>query len=424
MVAHSTVDISAENTTLGDLAGKIMIPALIVGVIGLAAAAAFGLFGDAEARSRFFQGYLVAFLFCNAIALGGLFFVLIHHATRAGWSVVVRRIAEGFTGSFILLFVLFLPLLWALFDPSIELWQWATKYADDAVIQHKAPYLNTTFFVIRLLIYFGVWIGMSEFFFRNSVRQDSTGDESLSRRMAATSPPGLILFGLTLTFASFDWLMSQEAHWFSTIFGVYYFAGVVTSFMSLAILSCLFLQRTGRLANSITAEHYHDLGKLLFAFGMVFWAYIAYSQYMLQWYGNLPEETVWWQARASGVPAEQAAEEHLGYVPGAWNAWSFFLLAAHFMIPFVAIISRVPKRRKVFLGIAAAWMLFMGWFDLFWLVMPIFHPESAAFALTDFLTLVGFVGLFVGFVALRLRNLALVPLRDPRLDESLAFENV
>ncbi|MCL4210853.1 MAG: hypothetical protein KJZ68_09310, partial [Phycisphaerales bacterium] len=234
--------------------------------------------------------------------------------------------------------------------------------------------------------------------------------------------PGIILFALTLTFAAFDWLMSQDPHWFSTIFGVYYFAGSVCSFVALAILISAFLQRSGRLTHAITTEHYHDLGKLLFAFGVVFWAYIAFSQYMLQWYGNIPEETLWWQPRASGYTGTVVYHGH-EITPGAWNNWSLFLLVGHFVGPFLAIISRMPKRNRVMLVAAAAWMLAMSWYDLFWLVMPVFHADHPGIVLTDVLCGAGVLAMVVAFAAAMARSVSLVPQRDPRLGESLAFEN-
>ncbi len=422
MAGHHTIDIMKENRHLGSLAGKVLAPAAVIGLACLGVAVAMGLGGDKEVKSRFFQGYLVAVVFGTGISLGALFFTLIHHLTRAGWSTVVRRIAELLACCSLLMAVLWLPLIWALRSPDIHLWDWATTMADDPLVKHKAGYLNETFFLIRAAIYFIIWIVLSQFFYRLSVRQDETGDVNLSRKMQKVAAPGIILFALTLTFAAFDWLMSQDPHWFSTIFGVYYFAGSVCSFVALAILISAFLQRSGRLTHAITTEHYHDLGKLLFAFGVVFWAYIAFSQYMLQWYGNIPEETLWWQPRASGYTGTVVYHGH-EITPGAWNNWSLFLLVGHFVGPFLAIISRMPKRNRVMLVAAAAWMLAMSWYDLFWLVMPVFHADHPGIVLTDVLCGAGVLAMVVAFAAAMARSVSLVPQRDPRLGESLAFEN-
>ena len=430
MAHHQPIDISKENQTLGDLAAKLFVPALIIGVVGIAVALAMGFFGEEDLRSRVMQGYLVSFMFFLAISLGGLFFTMIHHVSRAGWSASVRRIAEAIGAQLPWMGLLFLPLLWPLFDHSIDLFPWADPHLIDpsndhydALVDHKKGYLNTTFFIIRAAIYFACWIFLSRLFYNLSVRQDATGDVELSHRMAAWSAPGLFIFALTLTFAAFDWLMSQDPHWFSTIFGVYYFATAFVGFLGMAIVIGVFLQKTGRVTQSITVEHFHDLGKFLFAFGAVFWAYIAFSQYMLQWYGNLPEETNWWQPRAS-VLLQMIAGHDGEYQPGAWNWWTAALLLLHFIIPFVALVSRVPKRRPGILAFAAVWMLLLCWYDMFWLVMPVFHKTEAGFALTDFITLIGFGGIYIGLLAGRLRNVSLIPIKDPRLGEALAFENV
>jgi len=423
-MAHHAIDISTDNRRLGDLANRLFYPFLLIGLAGAGVSLGIG-FTAQEGPDRFLQGWLVNFCFFTAIALGGLFFTLVQHATHAGWSVTVRRLAEGLAANLPWMAIFFLPLLWAVIAAEHEIFTWTHPDVreTDHLVQHKAPYLNTTFFIIRAGIYFFIWTVLSRLFFTLSVKQDASGDVELTHRMTTFSYPGIILFALTLTFAAFDWLMSQDAHWFSTIFGVYYFAGAVGSCMATCILAFAFLQRAGRLTQSITIDHYHDLGKLLFAFSIVFWAYIAFSQYMLQWYGNIPEETLWWQARASGHPDPITYHGHT-FTPGAWNNWTLFLLLGHFVVPFVCIISRVPKRRKALLVIAAAWMFLMCWYDLFWLVMPLFHPDHPGFALTDFTSMVGIGGLFFALFINRMRRVSLVPDHDPRLAEAIAFENM
>ncbi len=434
---HLPIDIHHENRTLGDLSGRLFVPGLVVGVAGLGVAALVGLLGGDETRlDRFFQAYLITFMFFLAISLGALFFVILHHLVRAGWSAVIRRLAEGISMNLLWMLLLFAPLLYALLSADIDLWPWAkpgvTDHASanyDALVDYKSGYLNSTFFLIRVGFYFLVWIGLSRYFFRLSVAQDKTGDVELSLRMMATSAPAMIAFAVTLTFAAFDWLMSQDPHWFSTIFGVYFFADAVGSFLAVMILAIYFLQRSGRLTHAISQEHYHDLGKLLFAFAIVFWAYIGFSQYMLQWYGNMPEETAWWQARASGHPR---AIEYQGaeFQPGMWNGWSLFLFFGHFAVPFVLVISRIPKRRAHLLVVAAVWMLFMVWYDMFWLVTPIFWPENPPFdglemfPILEALLVIGFAGIYLAMFAARMRDIPLVAERDPRLNESLAFENL
>jgi hypothetical protein len=250
-------------------------------------------------------------------------------------------------------------------------------------------------------------VALSQLYFRTSVRQDESGDPALTLRLERWSAPGMFLFAATLTFASFDLLMSTDPHWFSTIFGVYYFSGAVLGCFALLALTLILLQRSGRLSHAISPEHYHDLGKLLFAF-LVFWGYIAFSQFMLIWYANIPEETAWYLRRHSEV----------------WNPISLALVFGHFLIPFLLFLSRHPKRRALSLAVMAVWILVIHWVDLYWLVLPNLSPEAAPFGLMDVALFVGMGGLFLAAAANRMRRHALIPLKDPRLGESLAFENV
>jgi hypothetical protein len=228
-----------------------------------------------------------------------------------------------------------------------------------------------------------------------------------------------VLFGLTVTFFSIDLLMSMTPHWYSTIYGVYYFAGAVVGFFALLAIIMTWLQSAGRLEDSITAEHYHDVGKYVFAF-VVFWAYIAFSQYMLVWYANLPEETSWYYARQSST---------------WWVGVALMLIVGHFIVPFWALISRSAKRNRYWLALVAAWVLIMHWGDIYYLVgppshhlhgqtEPARHVTARPLQLTDLALLVGLGGLFVSMMVGRMRQAALLPRRDPRLVESLAFENI
>jgi len=243
-------------------------------------------------------------------------------------------------------------------------------------------------------------------FHRTSVRQDASGDKRLTLSMEATSTAALILFAFTVTFFAFDFLMSLTPHWASTIFGVYFFAGCILGFFALMTILALSVQRAGLLLQAITVEHYHDLGKLIFAF-TVFWAYIGFSQYMLMWYANLPEETFWYAARQTG----------------SWTYWSLLLLFGHFIVPFLALLSRNAKRRKPLLAIGACWMLAMQWADVYWIVMPAKSPGRVPLSLIDLALLIGMGGVFFAFVVHRLSAASLIPTQDPRLAESLGFEN-
>ena len=402
-----SVEMQSEDTALGSAGGRLRIGAAVVGVAGLAVAAGLGLSGGHESRLHFFHAYLAAFVFWLSIALGGLFFVLMAHLMRAGWSVSVRRVVEVLASNVWVLAPLALVVLWGMQD----LYPWAAQHADgtlDPLNAHKAPYLNPTFFTIRIAFYFVVWTAIARFFLVRSRRQDGSGDPALTRSLEMLSAPATIVFALTLTFASFDLLMSLYPHWFSTIFGVYYFSGSTLGAVSFVILLLMVLQSRGRLTRTVNAEHFHDLGKLQFAF-IVFWAYIAFSQYMLIWYGNLPEETVWYKYRQTGQ----------------WTSVSLLLLFGHFVVPFLAMMSRHPKRRRVSLAVASVWLLVMHWVDMIWLVFP--HVEEYAgrvpFGVPEIASFVGIGGIFVAVLLWRLGRQPLVALRDPRLQEALQFEN-
>jgi len=379
-----------------------LVPGL-VGLLGLAAAAVLATTTD-NGRSDFFHSYLSNFMYFLSLALGGLFFVLIMHLTRAGWSVTVRRLAEVVAWAVVPLAVLAVVILFGMHD--LYEWSQAEVVAHDELLQKKQAWLDPTFFVIRLAIYFAVWGLLATFFLRQSRKQDESGDPSLTTRMERVAAPGTILYALTVTFAAFDLLMSLTPHWYSTIYGVYYFSGCILGFFALAPVLIALLKRRGFLTRLITSEHSHDLGKLMFGF-VVFWAYIAFSQYLLIWYGNLPEETVWYSAREQGV----------------WVSISLVLLFGHFVLPFLWLMSRYPKRKAATLVAGAVWLLIMHWVDVFYLVMPNARPDGMPFRLMDLACFVGIGGLFLAAIFWRLARTNLIPVNDPRLSEALSFEN-
>ena len=378
--------------------------ALLVGVAGLAAGIGSG---SVAGWDVFFRSYLLNFCFVLSLALGALFFVLLQHLVRAGWSVSLRRVAEFTAGTLPVLALLFLPLLIPLLQGMKGVWMWSNSdlVAVDPLLQAKQSYLNVPFFIGRCALYFLIWSLLARFYLRQSVQQDLDGDPRRTLAMQWWSGPGMLLFGLTVTFFAIDALMSLNPHWFSTIWGVYFFSGCLVGFFAFLALVVYLLQRTGRLAQAITVEHYHDIGKLAFGF-VVFWAYIAFSQYMLIWYANLPEETSWYLVRQSG----------------GWLWVSLLLLLGHFALPFVLLLSRVPKRHPRVLVAAATWTLLMHWVDIYWLVKPGRTPGMPG--ALDLLCFVAVGGLAFAAIALRLRTAPVVPLKDPRLPESLRFENV
>jgi hypothetical protein len=385
----------------GHKLAKLPVLGLVIAVLGGAASAVLAL----QDKEQFFFSYLVAFVYWLSIALGGLFFVILQHATKAGWSVVVRRVAEVLMAALPYLAVLFVPVILGM-HTLYHHWIDAELVAADPVLQHKAGWLNHSAFIVRVVVYFVIWAGLGRLFFSGSVKQDETGDHSITARLTTLSYPAIALFGLSTTFASFDWIMSLDPHWYSTIFGVYFFAGCVVAAFATMILITQTLQRNKLLGDSVTVEHLHDLGKLLFAF-VVFWTYMAFSQYMLMWYANIPEETVFYRER--GV--------------GGWEHVTLVLAIGHFVIPFFFLLSRMIKRNSFTLALGCLWLLAMHFVDLFWVIAPNHHEELHLSPL-DVTTWLAVGGVFVFAVGRAMTRHALVPVKDPRLPESLAFENV
>ncbi len=377
--------------------------AAVTAVVGIGGALALAMATE-HGWDRLLETYLISYSLFLALTLGALFFVMLQHVTRAGWSVVIRRIAEAMATNFWLMAVLVIPIVLGMHH--LYHWSHVEEAAHDPILAAKVGFLNPTFFVVRLAIYFTIWGVLAWFFYRTSVRQDATKDPALTLKMERASAFGLILFALSANFAAFDLLMSLDPHWFSTIFGVYFFAVSVVVFYAVMPKTLAALQFRGVLRGAVTVEHYHDLGKFLFAF-TVFWAYIAFSQYMLIWYGNIPEETEWYLKRQTG----------------AWAWVSLALIIGHFVIPFLLLISRYVKRRPMLLAGVGVYMVLMTWLDIYWLVMPEFSPGVAPFGLIDALCFVGMTGVYSFVFALKLRRQALIPVGDPRLHESLAFKN-
>lgn len=381
--------------------GAISKLALLVGVAGLILSGV-GYFLNAK---QFFFSYLTAFTFWITVGLGGLFFTMLHHLTSATWSVVLRRFVEAVMVSLPIMIILFLPVILGMHD--LYHWTHEDAVAQDAVLQKKAPYLNVPFFLIRTLIYFGVWFLLARVLYGASLQEDKTPSADLTMKMKRVSAPGMVAFAFTLTFAAFDWMMSLDAHWYSTIFGVYVFSGSVLAILAFVTLVAYYLRRNKVLEDVITIEHFHDLGKLLFAF-TVFWAYIAFSQFMLIWYGNIPEETVWFKHRWVG----------------SWKAVSMIILFGHFVIPFIVLITRAAKRNLRILSFISVWFLVMHWIDLYWIIQPNLHHEGAHFSWMDLTTMAGVGGIFFWLFWTRFASQPLIPVNDPKLEASIHFENV
>lgn len=404
MQPNALADIPYDQISLGEPLASRSGMLWSAGALALATAAAFGWL-RADGMRWFLHSWLLNITFYLSLSLGALFLVALLHLTRAGWGVAVRRLAEVMGANFVVLAVLFAPVLMGIG----VLYEWADPQAveNDPLLSHKAPYLNVPFFVLRAIVFLGCWWFVGRCLLSRSAEQDASGDPSLTLRLERASAPALVLLAVTVTFAAFDWIMALEARWYSTIFGVYYFSGALVGVLAVLPLAALGLQAAGRLRGVITAEHYHDLGKLLFAF-VVFWGYIAFSQYMLIWYGNIPEETQWYRRRLSG----------------GWENLALVLLAGHLILPFFGLLSRYAKRRTKVLAFWSAWLVAMHWLDLYWLIMPAVNdPLSFSGLLVDVLLAVGMGAWYLASAARIAASCCLVPRRDPRLVESLVFEN-
>src|SRR3954453_2897292 len=369
---------SAEATV-----GKATIPPghpwnripVIGAVSALVGAVACAILGAGNPKQLYFS-WLVSFLFFLSLALGGLFFVLIQYASQGGWGVVLRRIGETTFATIPVMAVLFIPVLIGLHD--IYSWSVPGAAEQDALLRWKAPYLNVPFFLIRAAIFFACWSFIALVYYQRSRGQDETGDPAVSARLRRFAGPAIIVLALTQTFASVDLIMSLTPHWYSTMFGVYFFAGSFVGFIALLSVVAVAMRRAGLLDTVITPEHLQDIGKLLFGF-TAFWAYIAFSQFFLMWYANLPEETFWFKPR----------------IEGSWLVISLLLLAGHFLAPFFFLMGRAVKRNGVTLAAGGLWLLLMHFLDLYWQIMPTLHPEGVRPSLLDAGALMAVGGCFV-----------------------------
>ncbi len=386
--------------------GTLGSRALMIGAIGLAASAA-GYFVN---QDQFFHSYLTAFVFWVTLGLGALFFTLIHHLVDAEWSVAIRRVMETTMVTLPMMAIFFLPIVFGMHD--LFEWSLADVVAGDHLLQGKAPYLNPMFFFARTAGYFLVWFLLTRALYGRSIKQDTSNEKGQTVRMRQISAPGMVLFGFTLTYAAFDWLMSLTPHWYSTIFGVYIFVGALLASLAFFTLILLYMRGKGVLADKVTVEHYHDLGKLIFAF-TIFWAYIGFSQYFLIWYGNIPEETMFFHTRWAG----------------SWKWVSMLLIGGHFLLPFALLLTRAAKRSLKVLAFAGFWMLFIHWVDIYWVVLPTMGAHGAepshGFSLSwmDLSTMVGIGGMFIWMFWKRYTSQPAVPVNDPKLEASFNFTN-
>lgn len=403
--------------SLTNFSGALTVGGGVVLLVTALIARAFSA-DDNHVISRFWHAYLLAASFGASLSLGGLFFVVAHHLTGGRWGTSLRRLAEIVAGTVVLSACLFLPIVVAVWGGSHELYSWndPAHVEGDSVLEAKAIYLDSFWFSIRTIAYFVVWCLTAWYFIGRSVKQDETGKVGPLRGLSRASGPAMVLFAVALNFAAFDWLMSLSPHWFSTMFGVYYFAGCVVGFLSLLILMTLFLQSQGVLSQSVTTDNLHDVAKLLYAF-IVFWGYIAFSQFLLIWYANVPEETEWFADR-------QLNEPTIFGMPASMN-WLFVL---HLFIPFLGFMSSAVRRNKVAMGCWAGYLLIVHWLDLAFVTLPGIdgYKDLTTFGLIgpmEIACLVGVAAMMLGALFRGAEDRWLLPVRDPRLQQSVTYHN-
>lgn len=362
------------------------------------------LAGYIQNPDRFFQSYTVAFAFTCAIGLGAFFFVMANYLAGAAASVTVRRIMENLMVTLPVGAILFIPLIFGL--KSVYPWTNPAIVEASEALRKKSPFLNENFFVLRTYVYFLLWSIWIFAIYHQSTKQDSQRSVNQMHIISRWSAPGLFLAVAVGTLAAYDWLMSVQPEWFSTIFGLYYLAGGALAFMSVVTLVCLGFRRAGILSNSINVEHYHDLGKWLFCL-TAFYTYIGFSQYLLIWYANLPEETSFYRARSQG----------------GWLWLSLALPFLRFFIPFFVLLCRGAKRNLSIIGFIAGYSLVMEFIDLYWVVMPVHYPNGPQLHWLDLATLSATVSICGLQFWNRFRRHKMVPVGDLRFQQSLNFEN-
>jgi hypothetical protein len=392
-----------EPLTLGEAAAinlpagadRLQRTALIAGVAGLVVC----VLGAFLSPDYFFRSWLVGWVYWVGVALGCLALSLLHHLTHGGWGIVLRRTMEAATRTLPALLVLGLPLLFGM----QRLYPWARpEAANDPLLQAKAPYLNVPFYMVRFFLYFLIWGALAFLLSRMSQRQDRGDDPGITRRMQLVSAPALALYCLAVTFASVDWLMSLQPAWYSTIYGVYVMGGQGLSALAFLITFGLWLSRREPMERVLHPRLFHDYGKLMLAFVML-WAYFSFSQFLIMWSGNIPEEIHFYLERF-----------HNG-----WGLVGLALVIFHFAVPFALLLSRNLKRDAGRLVWVAGLMLVARWIDLLWQVEPAFERQSPAMYWMYVAAPIAIGGLWLAYFLRELRSRPMLPVNDPYLPEAL-----
>ncbi len=389
-------------TTDAPALARLQQRALIVGIIGLLAGAA----GALSNPDQFFRSWLIGFLFCLGLSMGSLALLMLQHMSGGQWGLVGRRVFEAASRNLPLVALMFIPLLFGL--PALFLWARPEAVAADPILQAKHLYLNVPFFIGRAVLYFGVWM-LGSFLLNAWSRAQDRGEVGVTPqdtvRFRKVSAPGLLIYVVLMTFASVDWIMSLDPHWFSTIFGFILVAGQGLAAFALVIAVLAMASPYEPMRSYLTPGHFHDLGKLLLAFVML-WAYFAFSQFLIIWAGNLPDEIPFFLVR----------------MRNGWQYLSLVLAFGHFVLPFVLLLSRDIKKQFGRLAGIAVFILVMRYIEVLWLVEPMFETHGFPIHWMDVAVPAGLVGVWLFLFARQLRSRPLLPLNDPFFKEAFAHD--
>ena len=385
---------------------RVQSGGLSVGGIGLVLA----IIGAIMSPEKFYQSYLFSYMLVLGLTLGSLGLLMLQHVTGGRWGILIRRPLEAASRNILLVFFMFIPILFGmkyLYSGNANEAGWlnAPKSGEGALSPFQQRYLTTGGFVTRAVVYFVIWFALMWIFNKWSKEQDTnTQDDSLRNRMRALAAPGVILYILAMTFAAIDWVMSLSPHWASTIYGFLFVAGQAIAAMSLMIVVVVMLSKSEPFSRVFSKDRLHDLAKLLFAFNML-WAYFDFSQLLIIWSGNQPEEISFYRTR----------------LYGGWGIVAVIVLILGFALPFFILLSRDVKRSPSLISKIAIWMIFMRLVDLYWMTRPEFTGLTAATPTwLDVVVPVALIGLWVGFFAMNLKQRPLLPLGDPHLAEAIA----
>lgn len=391
-----------ENTTVLYQKKEIPIRILHLGFVFLAIGVIGSIIGFVVEPARTSFNFVVLIAWCASIGTGSLFFIGIEYLSGAVWSVPFRRVAEVNSAVIFTLPLLIVPVL--LNIHSVFHWSHAEEVLKDEILKVKSSYLNPSFFVLRIILIIALWFLFKSLFTKHSRKQDFTFEQSLTKKNTIVSAVFMPVFAVTLTIFAIDWLMSLEPHWYSTIFGVYYFAGTFLAALGLFTFASIKLNESGYLLEGLGQDHYYSMGALLFAFTN-FWAYIAFSQFMLIWYANLPEETFWYITRGTGT----------------WMYFSLGIIFVKFVVPYIALLPQPAKMDPKRLKFISLWILFAHYYDLFWIVMPTYSKDYFVFGWIEISSILLGIGLIIVNFYYFANKTNLIPIGDPKLKRAIEF---